>query len=292
MLRVLALGVAAAWLGGCELLQTRPGAGAVAQEVPAYAEVARRYNERVAPLTDLWARATAVVEGVDAQGERLREQAEGHLQLQPPRHLAMSLGKVGETYLYLGSNDERYWWFDMVDADAKVGFVGRHEDVTDDKIRALGLPVEPLELVELLGVTPLPEGEGARGRVRAVEGGARWQIVTPARWGTREVRVDPKTMEPSWIRLLDQEGRPLALAELDRYDLVQGAPSPSPRVAGRLTVRTPRFRGDVRLSLYDHAVGRTRAVAFDLERLQRVYRLDEMKDLDAAEGGAAWGEVP
>jgi len=84
--------------------------------LPAYEDVVAAYNARVSAFGRVWARVTAVYRGVDDAGNRLSEQAEGHLQIERPDRVALSLGKLGETYLYLGSNESRYWWIDLVDA--------------------------------------------------------------------------------------------------------------------------------------------------------------------------------
>jgi hypothetical protein len=96
----------------------------------------QRAHERV---TSLWARASAVIEGEDAEGRDLRERAEGHFQIIPPDQIALSLGKVGNTNLYFGSDDTFYWWFDMIDSERKIATVGpprRHHPREDRRARA------------------------------------------------------------------------------------------------------------------------------------------------------------
>ena len=127
-------------------------------EAPSYDEVAARYNDRVAPAETFWARASIRVEGRDAEGGRLSEQAEGHLQIERPRRLALSIGKLGETHLYLGSSDDVYWWMDLIDKDDAFAVFGRHEYVTPDKAAQLGVPVHPLDLIDAIALSPLPEG--------------------------------------------------------------------------------------------------------------------------------------
>jgi hypothetical protein len=68
-------------------------------------DVLEAHNARAAALDRLWARASVQVTGADENG-RLSEQAEGHLQIDQPDRVALSLGKLGKVQLYLGSNAE------------------------------------------------------------------------------------------------------------------------------------------------------------------------------------------
>ncbi|MEZ6318056.1 MAG: hypothetical protein R3B49_04765 [Phycisphaerales bacterium] len=283
MRRALALGalVVVALVSGCKVepkMGDTGGRGA-GGEPPAYEEIARAWNERVDGLDRLWARAVVRVEGNDAAGKRLSEQAEGHLQIVQPDDLALSLGKVGETRLHLGSDGERYWWLDSIDPDHAVALVGRHDKVTLEKAAALGLPVHPLDLIELLGITPLP----AKGRsVGWSKDGTEAVFNVPARWGSRWVWVDPVTFEPRKIALADEDFKVLAEADLEKYDIVRidGDATRQPEVATRVIVRTPAFDGWVRMTLYEPRNRSISAKAFELGSLLKRYGIEEQIDVD------------
>ncbi|GJM18337.1 MAG: hypothetical protein DHS20C14_05500 [Phycisphaeraceae bacterium] len=299
MMRALAACSACLVLGalgsGCtfdgETRDTGPLVAAEGTAPPRYETIAAAYNARVDGLDRLWARAVVRVEGEDAAGKRLREQAEGHLQVIRPDMLALSMGKVGKSFLHLGSDAEHYWWFDSIDEDNEVGMIGRHEIATPEKAAALGLPVHPLDLIELLGITELPEGSRRVGwskdRTRAV-------FTVPARWGSRWVWVDPVTFEPSRIVLADRDLGVVAEAELSRYEIVRidGDATRQPRVATRVVVTTPGFEGFARITMSEPRNRSIPSVAFDLDKLMRRYRVDQLVDVDDPAFWDAAGREP
>ncbi|MEQ8769914.1 MAG: hypothetical protein RIB60_05335 [Phycisphaerales bacterium] len=268
-------------LSGCTSLDT-PGESVSAgpnESPPSYEQIRAAYNERVDGLDRLWARAVVRVEGEDAAGKRLREQAEGHLQIEQPNKLALSMGKVGKPFLHLGSDDAFYWWFDALDEGNEIGLIGRHEEATPDKAAALGLPVHPLDLIELLGISELPEGTRRVGwskdRTRAV-------FTVPARWGSRWVWVNPETFEPERIVLADRELNTVAEAELSHYEIarIDGDATRRPRVATRVVVRTPGFNGFARITMSEPQNRSIPRVAFDLDRLRSRYNVETLQDVD------------
>lgn len=247
------------------------------------------WANRVVGLERLWARVTVVVDTVDAEGEPVREQAEGHLQIVQPRRVALTLGKLGETYLFLGSNDERYWWFDTVDRDRRVAVTGRHAVVTPRKAAALGVPVHPLELIELLGiVAPTPEDRVA---FRAEPGPAAGEIALvrdlPA--GRLTWVVDDQRFEPVRVEIADDTGAVVLAAAHEAYGFarVRENLAARPRVPGRVIVEVPGIPARVRLALYEPENREIRPVAFDYERLLRAFRIDTVRDLDAESVGRA-----
>jgi hypothetical protein len=246
--------------------------------------VVESYNARAERFTSLWARASVVLEGRDAEGRRLRERAEGHLQIVPPDRVAITLGKLGETNLYFGSNEFFYWWFDMADSETKSATFGRHDLVTGDKIDRLGLPMQPLDLIETLGITPLPADQG---RVVARPGPEPGTIIVaaPTSRGVRRITMDRERFEPSRIELIGPGGRALLDVELSRYRLMDRIPTEEPplRVPERVIVRTAGFDGEVRFSLHEPDRRNIREIAFDLVRLIDLYRIPVLIDLDETE---------
>ena len=255
------------------------------------------YNARAERITSLWARASVVVEGRDAEGSKLRERAEGHLQIIPDNRFALSLGKLGETNLYFGSNESLYWWFDMTDSSYKTAHFGRHEYFAPDKIHEQGLPLHPLDLIEALGITPLPAGSG---RVVARQGPDEGTVVVaaPTRRGVRRVTMDTETGEPSRVELIGAGGRIMLSVEMERYGLMAGLGSGEAplRMPERVTVVAAGFDGEVRFSLFDPDLRSIRPVAFDPGTLADAYDVDALFDLDLeqmeAEATPAEASVP
>ncbi len=274
---LLLLGIAGSMAGCGSAPEAGAGGGAV---VPLDTDaVIAGYNARAQRVTSLWARVAVVLEGKDAEGSPLRERAEGHLQIVPPTDVAITLGKLGETNLYFGSNDRLYWWFDMTDSALKTARFGRHALVTPEKIDRLGLPIHPLDLVEALGITPI---DPAGADVTPGEQPGTSVITTPARRGLRRVTVRDDRFEPVNIRLLSPGGGVLLDVDLSRYRLLAGLePGEAPlRVAERVRVRMAGFDGEIRLTLHEPTRKAIKPIAFDPAKLADVYGIGALYDLD------------
>jgi len=261
---------------------------------PSFEEVASRYNARVAGLDRLWARTTVRYWGYDAEDRKVDEAGEGYLQLIRPRKLYFSVGKVGETGFELGSNDSRYWW---IDVQNKVATVGDHARATPATLRRSGVPVHPLDLIEVLGVTELVRGPGST--PRWTKDGRRLELSVPGRWGgMRVVYLEPGRWEPVEIQLLDAAGTLAVKAELSEYQSVDTPTEREvvPRVATRVMISVPARRSEIRLTLYD-PVNKGSGIkerAFALESLKAEFGVERERNLDAPMAGAdgAGGGAP
>ena len=252
--------------------------------LPDWAEVRDAYNDRVSRLDRVWARATLQVISPDGDGGTRTDQGEGHLQLQRPASLSLSIGKVSQVLFTLGSNDDRYWWFDLTNDDERWGMSGRHALATPDKAREFGVPVHPLDLLELLGVMPLPD-EG----VLSWAPDGHYLVNVPSAFGRRVLWIDPDTLFVERVQLTDDRGETLIDADLSRYQnvVVEGDGSQAPRMPARVVALIPELESEVRLNLYDPEVSEMRPlpIAFDFATLVTRYRLEQVYDLDALEGG-------
>lgn len=288
MLWVL-MGAAAALAGGCAGNRTRVAAepGALSTlEAPSYAEVAAKHNERVARLDRLWSRAVFSVRYTDEDGRDRREQLEGHLQLVRPGKLALSGGKsITDTLFWLGGDGERMWWFEL--GDASRAYVAREANLGQPCCRQPDIPSHPRDVIDLLGVTPLPTDPRA-GRTGWSTNG-QWIVVeAPSQEGRLQLFLDPRTHEPGWVKLMDRSGRTLVFAELTDYenvDVRDGLSPYMPRVATRISIRRPDDTGEIRLSLGGMSDGRDRdgrlaPQAFDFDALRSALRPVEVVVLD------------
>lgn len=292
--RAGALGAAAllaamlgAALPGCAGAGSREGIEARPDDaLPSYEEVAARYNQRASLLSRLWARAVVEMRYLDAEGARKREQGEGHLQFVAPSRFALSVGKLGEVIVYLGCDDQRFWWFERGDAD-RVS-VCRHANANQPCAESVGLPARPLEIIDLMGVLPMPPRGGR------VQRSLRGEIVVdlPSRYGgggfTR-IAIDPNRYEPTMIGLYAPgEAQPSLLARLEEYENVQiaGRGGIAPRVASRMVITHAASDTEIRLSLAAMTDGvRERRLpddAFDLAALMDAFAPREVRVLDAA----------
>lgn len=234
------------------------------------------HNARVASLRSLWARSVTQVWYPDEDNREQREQVEGHVSYLAPRGLVLTFMKVGEIGAVLGSNDERYWWAEL--RDPKRALVGRHERADAARLDDFGLPVPPLDLLELMGFTQWPADAAADGRRG---------VVASSRSGVRAMEFGVSG-EPSRVELRDSGGRVRLAAELSKYEAVasKGAASAMVlRVPTLIQITLDGGRVRARLQLFDPEMGgsRPRADVFAFETWTTRYRVGEVLDLDAVE---------
>ncbi|MCE7971564.1 MAG: hypothetical protein DYG93_07870 [Leptolyngbya sp. PLA2] len=257
---------------------------------PRYADVAVRYNQTADRLDRVWSRITVSVRSPTGKGGRETvEQAEGHLLIRRPNDLALSVNKLGETYFYLGSNEGFYWWIDLTDRSRRYALVGLHDLATPETSLEFGVPVHPRELVELFAITPLPMPEAPGVGPAAPPGWTRWSddgrllgVILPSRWGTRRMWLDPDTYEAAMVELLGEDGEPIAVSTLSRYDYVpvRGDGRVGPRMAMMIRVDVPDAETTITLRLFEPENREVSDRAFDLERLLRDFRVAEVFSLD------------
>lgn len=261
-----------------------------------YKEVATLYNVRVQNMDRIWARSRLRIQFTDREGEKVDESAEGHLQIIRPRKLALTVTKVGETLYYLGSNDQLFWWLDI--RKEKSGVVGRHADTTLEAVSAMGVPLLPLDVLELLGVLPLDVD--AAGKAKAI--GGRFEVMYPARGmrlagiedadGISTVRMvmDRKTLEPQTIEVRGSDGKIAVRAELKNYQPVIGVPGGSvrPRLATMFELFVPKSETRFTIKLLDtqNRGERMNPAAFDLEKLLAAYSISDVKLIEPAKADA------
>jgi hypothetical protein len=206
------------------------------------------------------------------------------------------VGKVGQTGLWAGADEQRYWLFDA-QADPPCAWFGRHDRLGARPPDDFPLAVAPHDLPRLLGVTPLPT-EPASVPTIVQERGTYTLLLAEQR--TR-LTLDAVTLMPLRVALLDADGRVLIESHL-------GSPQPVrirgldsaiwPLISGWARVIVPsaaagadatadahmtlELVGDV---LGGDARGRINPGLFDFEHLaDRQFRVDPAQrvDLDAA----------
>ncbi len=246
-------------------------------DLPDAATVVQAHNDRIAGLDRLWARTSVRVEGRDAEGSKFSEQGEGHLQVERPDRVAVTVGKLGEVYFALGANETQYWLVDVSDSERRVMLLGAQEASTPEKAESLGLPVHPRDLPLLMGLLPLG---AVSGPVRDEEG--RAVLTVPSRFGSVALRFDPRSLELVGSTAFDADGAVVADASLGLHGPVfdaQGVATVG-RVPQRLEIRVPGFDGFVRVQLGEPQVRPINATVFSPDRLRRAYRVGEVVDLD------------
>ena len=249
---------------------------------PEYASLRDQHNERVAGLDRLWARAVIALRYIDEDGERRREQGEGHFQYRRHTDLAVTIGKLGETYFHAGSNDQRYWWIDL-SGEVNTAWVGRRDQEDSEAARRLGTPVQPTYVVDLAAMRAWPEVTvGAPAWSETVPGTVRFEF---ERDGKRvAVHADSFSGEAARIELLGRDGEVLAWSELDEYaaaPLRGGGRLPS-RIPTKLTLVSPETDSEIDIWLSQPRIDpkKPNPRVFDLDTLLDAYRIERIVDVD------------
>jgi hypothetical protein len=285
------------WLGGCEGAgrAITPGGSApierATQHPPAYAEVAKGYNARVRRLEALRASADVVLDTIDDSGKPKSHQAEASLQFLRPHKVSLKISKVSNEIFLLGANGESYWWLDL-SGDEKVALVGTVSKATRESGQAFGVPVHPLDFVELLGIQPLPEAM-AGGAAPATRGVVRWTtdgrsvaVTMPAREGFKRLILDPSDYTPRRIELLDDVFRTVVSATHEKYQRVNvvGDAGAGAWMPSRIAIEVPANKARLDLTLFNivnPGESKIKPMVFDMQGLirdrdiQRVISLDE-----------------
>ena len=256
--------------------------------LPTYEEVYAQAEARVGALDRFWARATVGLRYTDAEGDKHYEQGEGHLQAVRPSQVALTIGKLGETYLLLGCDDDRFWWIERL--DVKRAFVGDQRGARDLAIERVGVPVLPTDLMILADLVrwPSPESDYAGVVVEAdrqdLDPAAVFAVEFNESGRTRRVYLTRTVFDPVGVDLLADDGSLIARSELSLHERVLNhiEPTRQQRVPSRMKVDVPSAETRIELNLKDMEISdrRPRPVVFDLEGLIKRFGIDEVIRLE------------
>lgn len=255
-----------------------------------------RYNARADAVTRVWTRGNLTAEWFEPDGKRRWEQGNITLILRKPRDLALSVHKVGETFLWLGSNDEKYWAFELAPPDEQPTTLtyGRHAHAAATAARERGLPLRPDQIIDLLGIAPLPAN--VNGPTRVPDGASFTLAMPPAAGDPAATRTEWTTdaeMLPTHIRITARgaagEERLIEATLSNHRPLRQTGRPPGawPLIPTRIEVSVPESRATVTLILEDPSDGRdydrVSDIQFDLDALTDIHQPQRVIDLDARE---------
>lgn len=247
---------------------------------PAFKDVAARYNARVSKLDRIAASADLSVTRPGDDGQMQTDRIEGYMQFRRPRMMNLRIDKVGNTLFVMGSNQEQFWWFDL--GDDHRGWYGTHAKAPREAVDRFGVPVQPADLAELLGILPLDTN--VPGRMSWSPDGKRVRVVMPSSRGPRRIEVDPVTFEPARIELLDEYGDVAVTADLAKYEVVpvRGDTQARPKLATVFDVRIPRQRTQMSIKLtgVENPAEKQKDVNFDFETLTERYGVERLDNLD------------
>ena len=250
--------------------------------LPSYSEVVAGYNANAEHATRLWSRAVVELYWYDDKGRRRRETGDDStLIMKLPDQLALSVGKLGQTGLWIGADATRYWLIDLL-ADEKTAYVGTHAGAVIDP-RRIPLPLHPAQLPWLLGLRRIdPTQLPPEPAVEWLDGGL---LIEPPGENVR-LLLDASTLLVRRVVLLDAAGRATVNATAshhgrlrdNRIDEAKWAAIPL-QIEASIVGEPDRMV----LKLNEPFDGgrRVRDAAFDFELLVERFGPDRVVDLDA-----------
>lgn len=249
--------------------------------VPSTVEIVEGMNARIEPLETLWSRMSIRVRGTYEDGKSYEEQGNGHLQIQRPGNISLTVRKLGELYLAYGANTEQYWMFNLIDNEHKTLHIGGIDQVTPLKASQIGMLVHPGQLNTLMGLVPID---------LSTAGGTQWSsdgksvgVSAQSPWGSYTLWIDPRTFHAVRSQAFDRERNLIATTTLTRYKDATIPRSNPVMVPGTVEIRyAAESDGFIRIELSEPAVKPIKSMVFNPKKLKRAYRIDETIDLDAS----------
>ena len=251
------------------------------EDLPSYAELVERYNANLQRLDRMWATTVVALRYKDENDRWQREQGEGHFIFISPDRVALTVGKVGNTILWAGSNEERFWLLDL--RKDGIAHVGLRENLGRACSQPLPLPVTPDVVPYLLGLLPLDSQVGPLGgAVQLVDG---HYVIEPTGLNLR-IKLNVDTALPMQVDLLDPQGQTVIVSELSQHRRVQvEGLALGPRVATRVQISVVDEDARMNIAMADMNDGRRhntiRDRTFDYDHLIRVHKPAEIRQLDA-----------
>jgi hypothetical protein len=159
-------------------------------------------------------------------------------------------------------------------------------------VKRFGLPVLPLDLIELLAITPIDP---------AVEGTAqtRWvsekegEIVFAVPGGSRAIRFDAKTLEPTAVELRDESGFAVVSSAMSEFEPtpIRGEPGLMPKFQRKTDIVLNELDGvgksgtrvRVTITAYDAENRPLNPALFDLPELVKRHRVSVVRSVDEME---------
>lgn len=272
---------------GCEQTQTvstkvqpKPA------QMPSYQQIVEGYNAHSKHFDRLWSRTRVRLTWYDENDKRHSVDGDdSKLIMKLPRDLAFTIGKLGKTGMWIGSNEKYYWMFQLQEDPKSLTF-GAYDNLGLPCTRSVNLPVHPQHVPWLLGAVQInPQPAMTPAPVKWDNG--RYVIDPP----DQPVRlwIDARTMLAKRVQLLDDYGNPAVVADLwghQRVEMARFSPDRWPLVPTRIEISVPGEKGGARIDLSDMTDGRKEdrinEAAFDLVRLQKALKPDKVESLDAA----------
>ena len=253
----------------------------------AMAELIESHNQRIELLGKIHSNGVIEFRWLDEDGrEHFEPQVNAKLWIELPCLTALRAEKLDEVLLWLGSDEQRYWLFDLM-GDEKKLHTHLHEEAAGDGEKS-PLLIKPLALMDLLGLTPLPAippdeaGDGPTIEMSADSERRAWVVQAPGAGGPMRLFIDQVSRLPVRVETLSASGEVLMCSELRRYKsmIVPGISRAAlPKIPTMIDIDDPDGSVSVKLAL-DEPTGDVEDQpwdrVFDLSRLMKAMRPDRI----------------
>jgi len=248
---------------------------------PGYRQLIARYNHNIRQMSRIWASTDVRMVWRDRKGKRQTQSGDGVLIIVRPRKIAMTVGKLGHTGLWIGSNATRYWLLNLED---KTAYVGLYQNLDRPCTEPLPLPVPPQAVAYLLGIMPIDPAKVPPPPAVEMFGG--YALIEPPGLHIRML-LDPRTAEPVRIDWLNDRGQSTLVSRLSerrRMRLDGRAEEHWPNIAHQVKIYAPGREARLDMQLYDVTDGRRENKispnVFNWSVLVKTYRPKHIIDLD------------
>ena len=273
--------VALTFMTGCPPRDRTPAPASVPQR--SASEIREAYNGRTAAIQRMRARAVVEVSWVDEKDKSHWEQGDGPLLVRKPNDLALAIGKLGNVMFWLGRSDQRYWLLELKTPQGQptTAYVGQIDELDQLHDRQLPLPLRPDQLIDFLGVTPLPDDFEMLMPMASGPGVYQLREKESVEGSRRYWWLDEK-LRPTRVGFIDSDGQVIAEASLSQYTSlpIAGAPPGAwPDVASYVEIKLPGPRANVKLNLSDLTTDESKFndAQFDFDRLVKVYKPQQVR---------------
>lgn len=190
---------------------------------------------------------------------------------------ALRLRKLGERFLWVGSNGEAWWIFELMSEPVRLVVLPSGELGGFSLGPGQGL-LNPDRLLHFAGFLPYGQidemtlGFDDDGRIRFITTEA-----SKGEWRRTRWHLDPKSLLPVEVIALDEQGEVLASARLSGYEPIAARDLPLgawPQFPRKIFLSLPDENADVRL-FFNRPSARGDSIKpklFDLEQLMKTFR--------------------
>jgi hypothetical protein len=291
---------------GCESQRQRRNGQAVRPpNTPSFQQLADAQNHRVAELEKVYASGVIEIRWTDDKGDH-KEQGDMELWLHLPKRTALRVDKLGEVLLWLGSDEQHYWFFDLL-AKEKTLIVGEH-DGPPVLAHAGVLGVKPLALLDLMGLTPLRGPDSGEPEVQFDSELGAWVVSAVGNGGPMRIFFDTSTHLPLRVETCSDQGDVLLFSSLKEYetvDLPNRLSVGSPKMAELIDIvsaagleagaSTPLRSAEVKIAVNEATARFAHEEldrVFDLERLIKAMNPDRLEGSWPAQAAAVQSPIP